>query len=239
MTVPDDDVTDRDPVRLFDRLRQTGRSTWLLLALILMLIVFPVLDHSVAGRVGLGVLNTAILAAAAHSASGSRRTLFIALSFAVPTLFLQWGHIVGHHFSVGLALVVTMMVFYMFTIAHSLVYLLRPGAVSGNKIHAAIAAYIMMGLLWSFIFALIDALAPGSFDFMGESDEHNPLDWREFMFFSFVTLTTTGYGDIVPVSRAAQAAAILEQLAGTFYIAILIARLAGLYEPRSASRPHR
>jgi hypothetical protein len=57
------------------------------------------------------------------------------------------------------------------------------------------------------------------------------------VFFSFVTLTTTGYGDIIPMTPHAQSAAIVEQLAGTFYIAVLIARLAGLYEP--GERPHR
>jgi hypothetical protein len=230
---------DRETVRWVSRVRQTGRSTWLLFALILMLIALPVLEPSIAGRVVFGVINTAILAAGAYAVSESRRTLLIALAFAIPALGLQWAHVVGHHSAVGLPLVVTMILFYTFTIAHSLVYVLRPGAVTGNKLHAAMATYIMLALLWSFIFTMIDALAPGSFDFMGTSDEHNPLDWREFMFFSFVTLTTTGYGDIVPIGRAAQTAAVLEQLAGTFYIAILIARLAGLYESAPPSRPHR
>lgn len=239
MTVPNDDGMERDAVRLFDRLRQTGRSTWLLFALILMLILFPILDQSVAGRMVLGVLNTAILAAAACAASGSRRTLFIALAFAVPALCLQWAHIFGDHYGVGIALLVTMMLFYIFAIANGLMYVLRPAPVSGNKLHAAMSNYIMIALLWSFLYALIDALLPGSFDYMGQSDARVPLNWIDFVFFSFVTLTTTGYGDIVPLSRATQAAAILEQLAGTFYVAILIARLAGLYEGGAASRSHR
>jgi hypothetical protein len=56
------------------------------------------------------------------------------------------------------------------------------------------------------------------------------------LYFSFTTLTTTGYGDITPVSRHSQSLSILEQMAGTFYVAILIARLAGLYQS-SASKP--
>jgi hypothetical protein len=53
---------------------------------------------------------------------------------------------------------------------------------------------------------------------------------EDLLYFSFVTLTTTGYGDIAPVTAHARSLAILEQLAGTFYIAILIARLTGLYQ---------
>ena len=57
------------------------------------------------------------------------------------------------------------------------------------------------------------------------------------LFFSFTTLTSTGYGEIVPTAGHAQSLAILEQLAGVFYVAILIARLAGLYQPGASRRP--
>lgn len=238
MTVRDRSAASAD-ARWLSRLKETGHSTWLLSALVLMLVAYPFLDHSFAGKVALGVLNTAILGTGAFVASGSRRMLHLAIGFAVPALGLQWATVIGRNDNVTLVYLITMVLFYVFTITLSLNYVLRPGVVSGNKLHAGVAAYIMIGMLWSFVYTVIDVLVPGSFDYMGNIDTHVRLDWREFLFFSFVTLTTTGYGDIVPVTRIAQAAAILQQLAGTFYIAILIARLAGLYEPDAPSRPRR
>jgi hypothetical protein len=84
---------------------------------------------------------------------------------------------------------------------------------------------------------LVDHLVPGSFSVNGISDLAAPLSWKELLFFSFTTLTSTGYGGIVPIAGHAQSLAILEQLVGVFYVAILIARLAGLYQPGASRRP--
>jgi Ion channel len=221
----------RAQARLTSRLKQTGRATWLLLALILLPFLYPLANGSLVWRGILGLLNSAILVTGAAAASGSRRTLVLAVAFALPALGLQWAIVVRHDPIFAILEAVTMTLFYIFAIAHILAYVLRPGPVTGNKLHGAIAAYIMLGLLWAFLYMLIDLLVPGSFDYMGQSDLSQHFHWVKFVFFSFVTLTTTGYGDMVPMMPHAQSAAVLEQLAGTFFVAVLIARLAGLYQP--------
>lgn len=221
----------RPEPRLVSRLKQTGRATWLLLAVILLLFLYPLIDDSLVWKAVLGLLNSAILVTGAVAASGSRRTVGLAVAFALPALGLQWALIIRHDPIFGLFESLTMALFYIFAIAHILAYVLRPGPVTGNKLHGAIVAYIMLGLLWSFVYTLIEFIVPGSFDYMGRSDLSQSLHWLNFVFFSFVTLTTTGYGDMVPMTAPAQSAAVLEQLAGTFFVAILIARLAGLYQP--------
>lgn len=221
----------RAETRFVRRLKQTGRATWLLLALILLLFLYPFADESLVWRGVLGLLNSAILVTGAAAASGSRRTLGLAVAFALPALGFQLAIVVLHDPVFTIMEAVTMSLFYIFAIVHILAYVLRPGPVTGNKLHGAVAAYIMLGLLWTFLYALIESLNPGSFEYMGQSDLSQTLHWSQFVFFSFVTLTTTGYGDMVPMVPHAQSAAILEQLAGTFFVAILIARLAGLYQP--------
>jgi Ion channel len=126
--------------------------------------------------------------------------------------------------------------FYAFTVANVLGYVLGSGPVTGDKLHAAVAAYILTALLWTALYALVDHLVPGSFSVRGTSDLDAPLRWKELLFFSFTTLTSTGYGRIVPIADHTQSLAILEQLAGVFYVAILIARLAGLYQPGASRR---
>lgn len=217
--------------RYFDEIKQTGPCSWLLLALVVLLVVFPLLDRSLSGRLILGALNTSILIAAAFATSESRRARFIAVGLAMPAVALDWLTVVHRHSEIlDAALLIIMLLFYLFTISHLLAFILKPGSVTGNKLHGAVAAYILMGVMWAIVYTLIDAAFPGAFTFEYDRSP-TAFHWPSLLFFSVTTLTTTGYGDIVPTNGVAQSAVMIEQLAGTFYVAILIARLAGLYEP--------
>lgn len=226
-----------DVVEAFaDLLSLAGRSTFLLLALLSMLIAYPFLDGTTDQRLLLGALSSAILVAAAFAAGRSRRALMISFAFAGPTLVLKWWFILG---GIPLAADLSLLMFVIFcgfTIAHVLGYVLGPGAVTADKLHAALSAYILTAMLWGALYALVDRLLPGSFLVDGVPSDTHPLGPKDFLFFSFTTLTTTGYGRIVPIIHHAQSISILEQLAGTFFVAILIARLAGLYQPGAKRR---
>lgn len=236
MDAPEPQSTAADQ-RMVARLRSTGPCTWLLGALILMLIIYPFADKSEGGMLLLGLLNSAVLIASALASSRARRILIIAFTLAVLALVLQWTWIIGRDRDNGLYLLLVLILFYVFTIGHLLVSVLRPGPVTGNKLHGAISAYLMLGLLWAFLYLLIELISPGCFVNLAVKDQ-GALVWRQFVFFSFTTLTTTGYGDIVPVTGHAQSVTILEQVVGVLYVAILIARLAGLYEIIIPGRRH-
>lgn len=224
--------------RLVDRLLVTGPCTWLLGALILLLVVYPIAGESLNWMLLIGILNSAVLIAGALASSRTRRTVIIAIGLALPALALQWKWVISRDQDFGLLFIATLLLFYVFAIGHVVAYVLSPSPVTGNKLHGAISAYIMIGLFWAFLYKVLDVLVPGSFVNLVEHKLQHSLEWRQFVFFSFTTLTTTGYGDIVPVKGHAQSAAILEQLAGVLYVAILIARLAGLYQPGSGARSH-
>ena len=210
--------------------RARGRSTYLLGALLVLLFTYPFLDDSLLHRLIGGFINVAILVAAAYAASESRRMFTVAAILAAPSLGLQVAHLFIKDAVLSELLVLTFAIFYAFTIAHVLRYVLMVGEVTADKIHGAIAGYILMGLLWASLYLLLCELQSGSFSYNGEKDTAHLLDFADLLYFSFITLTTTGYGDIAPVTGHARSLAILEQLAGTFYIAILIARLTGLYQ---------
>jgi hypothetical protein len=90
----------------------------------------------------------------------------------------------------------------------------------------AASAYLMIGLLWSFLFAIVDRSNPDSFAVRGSIEM---LSLHDLVYFSFSSLTTTGFGDIVPVGRIAKTAATLQVIVGQLFIAILIAKLVGVY----------
>jgi hypothetical protein len=107
----------------------------------------------------------------------------------------------------------------------------RSGTVNVHRIQGAIAAYLLLGLTWAAAYQLVDALAPGSF---AGAPTAAP-DSRLWIYFSFVTLTTVGYGDVTPVHPAARSLALLEALTGQLYPAILLARLVSLQTARQGT----
>lgn len=102
----------------------------------------------------------------------------------------------------------------------------RPHRPAGDRVIGAICVYLLIGLAWASIYSTIETTAPGSFRF----PEDTPYDpsGRGFVYFSFVTLATIGYGDVTPVSRLAGTFAWMEAIAGQLYIAITIAGLISL-----------
>ncbi len=100
--------------------------------------------------------------------------------------------------------------------------------VTVDTINGAICVYLVMGIAWAQAYALLAAVQPGSFSFNGEILATGALSFDRFIGFSFVTLTTTGYGNIVPLSPRADALAIAEAIAGQLYLAVLLARLVAM-----------
>jgi predicted outer membrane lipoprotein len=101
---------------------------------------------------------------------------------------------------------------------------LAAGRVDAERISAALCVYLLAGMGFGCIFGAVEALTPGSLA------GARPLDLLGAVYFSFVTLSTLGYGDIAPVAPAARALAVLEAVFGQLYLAVLVARLVTLYE---------
>ena len=99
--------------------------------------------------------------------------------------------------------------------------------ISTNRLVGAICVYLLLGVIWAVGYARINLVSPGSFAGFLPMDE---LGWdSEWLYFSFVTMTTLGYGDILPVSAAARGLAYMQAIVGQFYIAILVAGLVSAY----------
>jgi len=101
---------------------------------------------------------------------------------------------------------------------------LRAGPITFHRLQGAVAAYLLLGVIWAHAYALVGALRAGAFSGPVSSAD-GP---RGFYYFSFVTLATLGYGDVLPVHPAARSLATLEAVTGTLYLAILLARLVSL-----------
>jgi hypothetical protein len=102
---------------------------------------------------------------------------------------------------------------------------LRARVVDAEHIFAALDAYLLTGLIFGVCYWMLDQTWPASFGVAAASD----LDLSRAIYFSFVTIATLGYGDIVPASDAARGLVILEAVSGQMYLTVLVARLVSLY----------
>lgn len=119
-----------------------------------------------------------------------------------------------------------------------LVQVFRPGRITVHRIEGAVAVYLLIGLSWAWLYALILLLDPTAMSASG-TQEQNLIQGTNLLYYSFVTLTTVGYGDIVPVHPLARSFSNLEALYGQLYPAILIGRLVslGIGEHREGQNP--
>jgi hypothetical protein len=108
-----------------------------------------------------------------------------------------------------------------------LVKVFEAGPVSAHRVVGAIVVFMLIGNLWAVIFQFIYGYIPDAFQFPATTPEHGP-DPATFLYFSYTTLTTTGYGEIFPAHALTRALANIEQLVGVLYPAVLIGRLVSL-----------
>ena len=118
-------------------------------------------------------------------------------------------------------------VFFVFLIWNLLHDLNKSDRPTSEKVFGALCAYIFIGLLFALFFAHLEYRNPGSFstsnDLLAENAEGESMQLHTFTYFSFVTMTTLGYGDITPVTDNAQTLAWLEALIGQLYLAVMVA----------------
>jgi hypothetical protein len=105
---------------------------------------------------------------------------------------------------------------------------LRASAVTSEHLYAALSAYLLAGLSLGILYWTLEQAWPGSLAMSGPAAS-NPFHLTEGIYFSFITLATVGYGDMVPGNDVVRGLAIVEAIAGQFYLAVMIARLMSLY----------
>lgn len=116
--------------------------------------------------------------------------------------------------------------FFIFTAFKTAKQVLFTGEIDGNKILGAICLYLLLGLIWAVTYTLLQLEFPNSFQVMSGQKEWFTL-FPDFIYFSFVTITTLGFGDISPTLPVARFLVYLEAIIGQFYLAILVASLVG------------
>jgi hypothetical protein len=200
----------------------TGLSLFSALILIVVFVIPPFLEPG-SGRNLAGDIAYALLLISGVRALGEQKLArMVLLPVALVTLTLELG---SWAVPVPAPLVLGCYLFSLLLfLAVVLGQTLRAGPVTFHRLLGAVAAYLLLGIIWAYAYELVALLRPPAF-----SGAVNLADGpRAFYYFSFVTLTTVGYGDVLPVHPAARSLAMLEAVTGPLYLAILVARLVSL-----------
>lgn len=218
----------KNRVRPFARLLARARARqfhYLLASLILLLVIYPYVVAGPTGPVALTVLSSIILITGVYAVSYRRRQVAIAVLLAVPAFLLGWLYLATGVPALNSAGSVFTLLFYAFTELIVLSRVLTTQKVTTDTIYGAVSVYLLMGLTWATAYDLVESIHPGSFTADPGPNPDGTFAFPEFIYFSFVTLATLGYGDITPITNQARSLALLEAASGTIYIAVLIARL--------------
>ena len=208
-----------------------GRYGSLLLVLLILLLLQPTVG-TLGGKILLEVLFIAALLAGLRAIEIKRALLAFEIVLLLVSLALGMaGTMLGNEtlFFLGVA----GRALFMFLVALTILFdLFRARKVSSDTLAGAVCVYLMIAFISAYCFILIEFMLPGSFSFTQGATRMQLWVSREFypfFYFSMVTMTTVGYGDMSPVTTTARTFATLEALTGQVYLTILVARLVGMH----------
>jgi voltage-gated potassium channel Kch len=172
-----------------------------------------------------------VFSASLYAFLGRGRLTVVAFVLGVPAVVIHVANVLGYFVRLETLATALGLLFLAFVTSVFIIGIVSLPAVSVDTLAGAVSAYLLVGITYGLAYGLVEQLHPGSF--RDTVEPRHVISSSEFMFFSFVTLTTVGYGDIVPWGPHARALAILEGVTGIMYPAVLIGRLVGLRGARS------
>lgn len=203
--------------------------TSFLIALVAFVVLLPFLEWFAQSMIVKGLLLTLVLLSAVPAVGGDRRSLGFAIALVIPALLSSWYYQIDPDPLVNQIAQATSILFVTYITLKLFRFIMHAPIVNAEVLHAAMATYLLLALAWSFAYMLVFSFDVDAFAFSVETDPlQQMLDFEAF-YFSVTTLTTLGYGDIVPVSKVARMLTSMEAICGLFYMAFLVSRLVSVY----------
>ena len=186
----------------------------LLIAIALLVVTTPFVEPLRSGPLIESILFTVVLVSGILAIAHRPHQVIIAAVLAVAALAGRW----IHHFRPDVMppelFLIGGMLFVLFVIIHLLRFVLTADGVDTEVLCASISAYLLLGLLWTLAYWLVAELIPGAFAFNVAAAGDTSLQGFNGMYYSFITMSTVGYGDITPVAKVARMLAATEAMTG-------------------------
>ncbi len=215
----------------------TIRYSTLFVSLLLLIFLLTLSVDGEAASILTLILFTQVGISGVYVAASKKRDIIIAVAIAIPWVVAIWIAFLLPDLrslpldiaSLGLA-----MLFFGYTVYLILRHIMYAKKVTADLLFGAVNVYLMLGCIWALLYRIIQMIEPDAF---ASSYVEAPYDYATMMYYSFTTLTTLGYGDILPANDLSRTVAIIEAVTGVLYTTILVARLMGIYLAGFLSRP--
>ena len=211
---------------LQDLIRSKDRFLILICLILGLLILVPILNRFVTARIFLEIFLTAIVLSMAYTISQKKGYLVAGVLLAIVTLASLWSQYFYPNRSIAAIGMIAGAIFIGGAIIGMLSFVLKSADVNREIIYAAILVYLMAALMWAFVYTFLELIDPASFNIDLSKPQRYLL---VFQYYSFVTITTLGYGDITPVTEVAKAFSVLEAVVGQLYLVVAVAWLVGMH----------
>lgn len=215
----------------------TNHSAAVFLGVLLLVFVSaPFVQELPNGDLADAILVSLILCAGVQAVGAGRRAMSLVVLFAAPAILARWVNLAWPGALPPALAPAAYLAFVAVIVFLFIRFILRAPRVHSEVLCAAVATYLLLGLLWASAFLMVARTSPGSYSGIPPGRELGVFD---ALYLSIITLTTAGYGDIAPLSGPARMLAMTETVAGTMYMAVIVARLVSLYTVEATSRRNR
>lgn len=210
-----------------ERVKHIYKNQWFYLfhSLILMLILFPYLDPEYTLHqhpFPLLLLNSLVLLIIIYSVSPTKRYFTLGLLIGLPAIVCFWLENLSNN---NVIILTSTCALYIYAILMTIRFLIHSNEFSLDQVFGGASVYILIGLTWTIFFQGVEMFNPGSFVSGEVVSGDNIFSWSDFIYYSFTTLTTLGYGDITPIHPAARTLAITEAITGVIFVPVIISGL--------------
>ena len=209
------------------------RFLFLIIFIVALIVLGPFIEGFIKLRLFMDLFFSIIFIATIYAVSQKKLHVIIAAILIIPALIAVWTpDIPIHNVLLTIGYICGLIVF-AFAVISILKYIFAEETVTRQTLSAAVAVYLLIALMWSFIYRLIENLYPASFAVAHDKVQDAA---NVFIYFSLVTITTLGYGDITPIGSQAIALSVLEAITGQIYLVVVVAWFVGLYVSRKSKQ---
>lgn len=210
-----------------------------LVTMVVFMVCAPAFESLAWGDFVLSAALSFMMLSGVLAVGASRRKLVLGLLLVIPALVIRWlGHTQSNPMP-PLLFLVGALVFLTYVMSHLIEFIIKAPMVNTEVLCAGVVVYLIIGFLWTLGYTALAEIQPGAFVFTAGGDGPHTMKGVTAFYYSFITLNTVGYGDIVPVSPVARMMAVMESTTGLFYMALMVARLVSLYSsqpPKNAEK---
>ena len=192
-------------------------------SIFILLILSAVLQGHKYGYLVLNLASSVVFVLGIYAAGRNKRNVIILIVLGLPWFLSEW------IFTSSSETIFASILFFLFIVGTMIDHILHTKKVSADTLYAAVCVFLLLGLLWASIYNYLEYISPGIIFIKNNSDAVKTLTSNEYIYYSYTTLTTLGYGDITSLTPIGRILSILEAIIGQLFLAFMVARLVALY----------